>query len=495
MTITPTAEQAAAVDLFRGGKSMKIEAGAGTGKTSTLTLLAHANPMRGQYVAFNKAIVTDAGMKMPGHVTCSTAHSLAFRAKGKRMAHRLNAGRRSSMEIARLLGVDPIAVTNQVGRKVLAAGFLAGHVMQSVVRFCQTADLEPTERHVPYIEGIDMPTDDGRRTYDNNRLVAHELLPYVRRAWLDLNDVDGRLPYRHDHYLKAWQLSGPRIGADFILFDEAQDANPVMVAIVAAQTDAQLVWVGDSQQQIYEFTGAVNALAGMPADATTFLTQSFRFGDAVAEVANDLLERLGAELRLVGSPEIASVVGAVPDPDAILCRTNARAVSNVLTAQRMGRSVHLVGGGAEVVAFAKAAATLQRGEPTYHPELACFTSWGEVQDYVAHDSMGGELRLLVNLVDEFTPEVIIKALDRMTPEDRADLVVSTAHKAKGREWPSVQLADDFPDDGVASPMSDGERRLLYVGVTRARRELDVENVLALREAEDGEPTDGTAVVA
>ena len=51
-----------------------------------------------------------------------------------------------------------------------------------------------------------------------------------------------------------------------MLFDEAQDANPVIAAIVAAQEHAQLVYVGDSQQQIYEFTGARNAIENIKAE-------------------------------------------------------------------------------------------------------------------------------------------------------------------------------------------------------------------------------------
>ncbi|TAT71080.1 hypothetical protein [Rhizobium ruizarguesonis] len=57
----PTDEQAAALDAFLQGKSLKINAFAGSGKTSTLQLLANATGLRGQYIAFNKSIVSDAG--------------------------------------------------------------------------------------------------------------------------------------------------------------------------------------------------------------------------------------------------------------------------------------------------------------------------------------------------------------------------------------------------------------------------------------------------
>lgn len=477
MHFTPTDEQAHALELFGTGAGLAIEAGAGTGKTSTLTLLARSTNRGGQYVAFNKAIVTDAAAKMPGTVAASTAHSLAYRAVGKDYARRLRGGRMRSDQIARHLGVDPFVVSYGTERKVLQPGYMGSLVMRAVGRFCQTTDEAPNRSHVPYIDGIDLPRPDGRRTYTNNDEVAAILEPHLRRAWADLCRTEGRLPFRHDHYLKLWALSHPRINADFILFDEAQDANPVLVGVMAEQTHAQLVFVGDSNQAIYEFTGAVNALATVPADQRAYLSQSFRFGPAVAEVANRMLDKLDAELRLRGTDAVASVVDAVADPDAVLCRTNATAVERVLAVQAEGRKVHLVGGGAEVVDFAKAAQDLMDRGHTNHPELACFRSWNEVDDYVRSDPQGSELRLMANLVNDYTVPTILGALERMIPESAAEVIVSTAHKAKGREWDSVQIAGDFPTgkakDGTPQPIAPSEYRLMYVAATRARRELDL----------------------
>jgi hypothetical protein len=64
------------------------------------------------------------------------------------------------------------------------------------------------------------------------------------------------------------------------------------------------------------------------------------------------------------------------------------------------------------------------------------------------------------------------------------VTVSTAHTAKGREWPTVQIADDFPppkdtdqhdDQGrpIPEPVNDTDARLAYVAVTRARQHLDL----------------------
>jgi len=208
--------------------------------------------------------------------------------------------------------------------------------------------------------------------------------------------------------------------------------------------------------------------------------------DAPAPGADDFrasvrlyLREIGADMRLRGHPPVASSLAELENPSCVLTRTNATAVDTVLARQRRGQRVHLVGGGSEVVAFAKAAQQLMAGDTTWHPELACFTSWGEVQEYVEQDPQGSELALLVRLVDEYGVDTIMRALNVMVPEEVADVVVSTGHKAKGREWPTVQLADDFPDprDSFAAMLepdwSVAELRLIYVAVTRAREVLDV----------------------
>lgn len=469
MNFDPTPEQQSALDLFRSGDSMVIEAGAGTGKTSTLIMIGDSTDARGQYVAFNKAIVTEAGSKLPRNVAANTAHSLAFQAIGKTYSHRLRAPRVKPWDLARMLDVERFVIRYGSQTKTLDAGFLAGLVMRGITRFCQTADLQPMPKHIPYVDGIDVPTAQGHRTYVNNDRLRDQLADALAYAWADLTKTQGQLPFRHEHYLKLWQLSDPKIPAEFILFDEAQDANPVMAAIVAAQEHAQCVYVGDSQQQIYEFTGAVNAMAEFDATHRTFLTQSFRFGDAVAETANLVLSKIpSADLRLRGFEKISSTVETLDDPRAILCRTNARSVEELLTETERGRRAHLVGGGGEVAAFARGAKSLQDGKHSSHPDLACFGSWGEVLDYVDNDPQGSELAGMTKLIQKFGVETVLRALDGNAQASTADVTISTAHKAKGREWSSVKIANDFPPEVEG----DAEFRLMYVAVTRAQHVLD-----------------------
>lgn len=116
----PTTEQQRAIDLFHDGGSLAIEAGAGTGKSSTLVMIAEsASDVRFQYTAFNRAIVQDIGGKLPSNASAKTAHSMAYKVVGKDFARRLKGRRMRGSEMARILGVGPINVTTESGMKVL----------------------------------------------------------------------------------------------------------------------------------------------------------------------------------------------------------------------------------------------------------------------------------------------------------------------------------------------------------------------------------------
>ena len=65
------------------GSSLKIQAFAGTGKTTTLAAIAESLAQRKfLYLVFNRAAADEAEHKMPPNVTVRTAHALAFRSVG-----------------------------------------------------------------------------------------------------------------------------------------------------------------------------------------------------------------------------------------------------------------------------------------------------------------------------------------------------------------------------------------------------------------------------
>jgi len=79
----PTSEQSECLRQFETGENLKISAYAGTGKTSTLQLIARSTSEPATYLAFNRAIANEAIRKFPPNVDCRTIHSLAYQAVAK----------------------------------------------------------------------------------------------------------------------------------------------------------------------------------------------------------------------------------------------------------------------------------------------------------------------------------------------------------------------------------------------------------------------------
>ncbi|WP_336246982.1 UvrD-helicase domain-containing protein [Streptomyces cupreus] len=466
MALRATAEQEAARAAFAAGEDLALVAGAGTGKTSTLVMMGSASRRRGLYVAFNKPIADEARARFGRNVDCRTSHSLAHRAVGHRFQDRLDASRHMPLKrTAQLLGIDRDLA---VGKRRLRATTQARLVMEMVRRFCYSTDEQVAARHLGPVNGLD---DHGAQ------YLAEVLLKRARRAWEDICSPTGQLPFQHDHYLKMWAMTRPRLRADFVLLDEAQDTNPVLEEIFLTQ-DAQRVCVGDPAQQIYEWRHAKDIMSGFPGQRME-LTQSFRFGPAIAEVANRWLRAASSTMQLTGHASGLSGLGRAEVPDAVLCRGNADALAEVLRFLEEGVPVALAGGGKPLLKIAEAAIDLQAGRRTSHHELFLFSSWGEVQEYAEQDSAAAELKAIVELVDTYGPHQIIAAVQRMVDEDRARVVVSTVHKAKGREWKRVRIGDGFTpaaDEPRARGVHPAEARLIYVAVTRAREVLDTTGI-------------------
>lgn len=480
MSFAPTAEQAAIVTAAVTGKNLVIQAGAGTGKTSTLGLISETlGDKRCVYIAFNKAIATEAGAKMGRNVKASTAHSLAFQAVGKVYAHRLRSARMWPREVAKIIGARPVTIKTASDEvRMYSDRNVARMAMDMAAQFCRTADAALAAKHFPLTEGIDGATPSGRIVRgDNHEILARHCLPLAKAIWADALNVEGRLPFSHDYYLKMYQMSSPKITGDVLFLDEAQDANPVIAAIVEAQDHLQIILVGDSSQAIYGFTGAVDAMAKFEAAGTTsmMLSQSFRFGPAVADIANVFLDALDAPLRITGFEPRNSRLTTLdapngPTADAVLCRTNAGCLRELINAQAQGRKAAIVGGTKDTLSFIEAAQRLMAGQATEHAVLCSFLSWADVEKFVTEEETTGDLATMVKMIEKFGIARLQEVLRNVCDERSAEVVISTAHKSKGREWDAVRIADFDLDTREIVP---ADLMLAYVAVTRAMKTLDV----------------------
>ena len=473
---SPTPEQLEARDIFATRKSLKINAFAGTGKTSTLELLARSTDRTGVYLAFNRAIVDEAKARFGSNTRSLTIHSMAWRSMPKELSRQKNkmTNRLNAKALESMLELEDIVFDQKIRVTGTTQAYL---IQQAVGTFLQSEKVE-----IPRIK-LDRYCRLSLLSPESKRSLIELVDSWAKTMWERMSDASNRaFPLGHDGYVKLWSLSNPEIPADFILLDEAQDTNPVALSVLRRQ-DSQIVYVGDKHQQIYDWRGAINAMEEMPADEETYLTKSFRFGLNIAALATKILFALGERRKLLGNGGLESALGHCV-PDAILARTNIGVMTEVISAINEEKRCHVVGDTRELKNLLRGVVDLKNGQPSKAPEFFGFSNWEEVLSLV-EDGEGDQLEPLVRLVQAHGERHLLWALNRTEQkEEGVDIVISTAHKAKGREWSSVRLSDDFmaginKKRGEKPVMESSEARLLYVAITRAKQRLDVPQPLLM----------------
>lgn len=451
-----TSEQAAVVGRDLGpGEVLKVIAFAGTGKTTTLVRYARSRPgLRFLYVAFNKGVQVSAAARFPANVVCKTSHALAFPRFGAKHKDRLVSAFKANTVQQALDLESPEA---------------AKFTIDTLMTYLVSADARVAKRHIPFA---------ARQHFEMLRRPVPDFIQLANRLGrLMCNAENADIGMVHDGYLKLFQLSRPRLPYDCILLDEAQDINPVTADLIFSQPGTPKILVGDPNQQIYSFRGAQNAMAQVKPTATLYLTGSFRFHAKIAAVANMVLKQFKGEkkkLRGLRQKSAAKTGG----PKTIIARTNAKVFDAALQQILKGRTVGFVGGiGGYRFNRILDAYRLYQGEPHRIRDsyLRSFPAFGEMERYAkaVEDREIASLCKVVQTHRHRIPQQIQAIREKAVDESCADVILTTAHKAKGLEWPDVTLADDFPElvvGGEPIPkesLEPDEFNLIYVSLTRA----------------------------
>jgi len=470
---------------------IKVNAVAGSGKTTTLQKFASKRPdQKILYLAFNRSVRQEAASRFEkarlSHVTVQTAHALAYRAIVPHYRYKIAHGYKTH-EVVDLLNIP-------LNSNIPHAQFmLANHILQFVGLFCN----HPAKK-VQSIDYLATIEDEKARAF-----VQQHYKSITKGTRLFLAKMDrGEIPVTHDFYLKKFQLAAPKLNYDVILFDEGQDASPVMLDIFLRQS-AQKVIVGDVHQQIYGWRNAINALAQVDFPELA-LTNSFRFNQDIADLAVDYLG-WKQHLNCFKPVSIQGCGGTNHKRDrAVLARTNLSLLKKAIQLiEDPGIKKIYFEGNFQTYTYAQDGTSLfdvlnlhiGKTRKIKSRMIASMGDWRGLQQY-AEATEDRELMLLMDIVEEYQhelPRLIKKIKEKHIPDEQrgqADIIFSTVHRSKGMEYDEVILADDFyteediMDMVRSKEMHDTLRRrleeeinLLYVGCTRTRNLLHLPPIL------------------
>jgi DNA helicase-2/ATP-dependent DNA helicase PcrA len=500
------AEQRRAVDAVRG--PVCILAGAGSGKTTTITHRIANQAASGAFQASQILAVTftdKAAGEMRGRlealgvtgVRASTFHSAALR-----QLHYFRPG-----AVGRILSSKALVLYNLVRALPPPFKFRAAGDFATEIEWARNRRIPPA-RYLVSLDGHTppVPGDLMLRVYERYEALKRD------QGLIDFEDVLERAIELFEDEHAAAEF---RDRYHAFTVDEYQDVNLLQQTLLDRWLGARddLCVVGDDYQSIYGFTGATPGyLLGVaqrfPHAAVIRLEENYRSTPQVLELANRLVPSLGGAGKVLRAvlpdgpvPEV--LPRATPEAEAeflveriraavcpleeiaVLARTHARLADFEAVLAEAG----IPHQGAALLAREAARRVLRLLDPggpaAQIRQIALDLGWlpnppadklGEREETRQRD-----LTRLVRLAEEVggTGAAFRAELERRFGdggESRRGVHLLTYHGAKGLEFELVLLPRleerELPSKRAWAPAElDEERRLLYVGMTRAKRGL------------------------
>jgi len=503
--------QQAVLDFVRRGSGHAVvEATAGSGKTTTLVMVARllvdeivADGQRAAFLAFNRSTAAELRARLPPQVEAVTLHSLGRQV----LAHAWG---------AEGLELEPDKYL-RLAREIVAsrsAGLLEGpsrstgasveHLASYLAGLYGFARLEMTE-----LTGPDA-VSSLRARYDLVPPLPQARLPALEELLVPLaraGERAGTIDYTDMIHLPvALRLEVPEFS--FICVDEAQDLSRLALGLIERLigAGARALFVGDPHQAIYAFAGAdAGSLARIErATGATRLPLSVSFRCPSKHVV--LARRFSPEMRPAGGAPPGAVAllplerlpREVRAGDMVMARTNAPLPAVALRLAEAGLRVRvlghdLVGPASEIVT------ALATGLDHDHPESAVLASAEAERRRLEDELLTSErlpeelersrqahaaLQLALRFVrrsgrDPGANAVEAELQRRLAPQDEF-VLLSTIHKAKGREADRTFLL--FPETlgvgGSAVPMAPPDAALRTEGAAPGIVDAEHETLLS-----------------
>lgn len=447
-------------------KLLKVSACSGSGKTFTLVeVVKEVRPKIGMYIAYNKAIATEASTKFPKEIVCKTTHSLAYASTVRNFGLTIGffGWRDIPKNDLKLHYDDKLHIVT-----VLENFFLSKYPV-----FKDYADLiDFNPRYIPLCDEI------------LNRMVT------------------GKQNATHSFYLKLYhillangEINPPEL--DILLLDEAGDLNEVTLEIFKAYPAKKKVMVGDPNQNIYSFNNTINGFEAMEGVGESLtLTQSFRVDRHIAhQVQCFARETFDHGMVFKG----VTHKNAKIETEAYITRTNSHLIKHMLELNKHNRPYNLVRPVKSIFALPLALMGLKQGGWIGNPQFSYLQhdtddyyksaklqqKFNSPLSYIANihsDSPG--VKSAINILMSHGAKAVLEAKDIAEKYEGNrhpyPLTLCTSHSSKGLEFDSVTIGDDTnsmvdkilqkPED-LWTPNEMEELRLAYVAVTRAKKEL------------------------
>lgn len=314
--------------------------------------------------------------------------------------------------------------------------------------------------------------------------------------------------------IRSGRVERSRITKSILVIDEAQDLGEQEFALVKelirCNEDMRVIAVGDDDQNIYEFRGSdsgnMKSLITDYGASVYDMMENFRSSEAVVSISNNYVK--GMSNRLKSAPIICRrsdrgcvrlihhasldyeqaivneiLSGAPGGTVCVLTATNDDALVISALLNKSGRRARLIRSNdgfylRDLAEFRFFLDTIREFD------AACLDNdtWTKSAEMVVEHFRGSEcLEMFRNCLEAFNEEcpgrkyisdfenfLLESRLEDFSKSRSSEIIVSTIHKSKGCEYDNVYISLKGLGD-----ITDRERRMIYVGMNRAKNNLSV----------------------
>lgn len=312
--------------------------------------------------------------------------------------------------------------------------------------------------------------------------------------------------------IRAGEVEQGRITKTVVVIDEAQDMDAnefaLIEALMAQNENMRVIAVGDDDQNIYQFRGSdsnhFQSLISKHGAAVYEMSENYRSAKTIVALSNAFAEAIFQRMKTAQSVAVREEHGIVQlvkhsgryleqsvveqflqtyrgGKAAILTQTNQEALNVLGLLNRSGVRAKLIQSmdGFSLYNLGEVRCFLQAIDRGLKEAKISAELWESAKQELRRTyGISACLPAVLNMLADFEAtnrdkyrtdlrEFISESkLEDFYGDEHKTVLVSTIHKAKGREFDSVYMLLSN-----VSPLDDEQRRKIYVGMTRAKDEL------------------------
>jgi DNA helicase II / ATP-dependent DNA helicase PcrA len=463
----PTQEQIKIYEEIENTENhVVINAGAGTGKTTTIVSASQRINCSAAFLAFNKSIATELAERLPSNVEAKTFHAFGFAAiRNAGLRTKVN-NRKCHYIVQELLGKDCYTAPITKLVSLVKGSMIDGKDVASIRKLIDEYNIsfESYREEEQAIQAIpSILTLCKTQTYH---------IDFDDMIWLPLVNN-----YPLPHY-------------DMVFVDEAQDFNEMQrELIVRVVNGGRCIIVGDRNQAIYGFRGADSNSISRFIDRLTVesernitelpLSISWRCPKSVVVEANRYVSEFTCPDEAIDGAVFVNAQFNPQAQDMVLCRYNAPLVGAFYDLISEGKSAYILGRDMTkglIKAVQKITKNNHMGVDEFKQLFLqdfefnyakLMNNNKQNQAFALEDKKDC---IMIFVEKATTVGGIIEEIKRVFDgNDKGEIMLSTVHKAKGLEADNVYI---LATERMPHPKGGTEENnICYVAITRAKKNL------------------------